>query len=339
MTKKDKILGCLIGAAAGDAMGAATETRTMAQIKEKFGGYVRDFIDPPEDTFARGNAAGQITDDFSLAYVTCEKIIAARGKITAENATEALLHWASIEKYFGRFAGPTTRAAVAALRGDSVPRLENFIPANENSKATNGAAMKIAPIAMFSAGDVDKAIYDAVTISAVTHNNNIAMSAAAAVAAAASRALEDEANLFEVVQSGLYGAREGDRLGKEKYRTLAGPSVEKRIELALELAMRSASLEDALEKIGAYVGNGLAAAEAVPAVFGIMAAAKGDPVEGICAGVNIGSDTDTIATMVGGVLGTLKGPGAMPSAWLSMLEQKNDIDLSGMAEKIGGLWT
>ena len=33
-----KILGGLIGAAAGDAMGAATETRTRKQIEEKFGG-------------------------------------------------------------------------------------------------------------------------------------------------------------------------------------------------------------------------------------------------------------------------------------------------------------
>ena len=33
-----KILGCLLGAAAGDAMGAATETRTRQQIEETFGG-------------------------------------------------------------------------------------------------------------------------------------------------------------------------------------------------------------------------------------------------------------------------------------------------------------
>ena len=66
----DKILGGLLGAAAGDAMGAATETRTRKQIEEKFGGYVTDFIEPPLDTFARGNKAGQVTDDFSVAYVT-----------------------------------------------------------------------------------------------------------------------------------------------------------------------------------------------------------------------------------------------------------------------------
>jgi ADP-ribosylglycohydrolase len=337
MTRKDKIFGCLIGAAAGDAMGAATETRTREQIREKFGGYVRDFIAPPPDTFARGNEAGQITDDFSVAYITCRKIIAQDGIITTRGATEALLEWAAIDKYFSRFAGPTTRAAVAALRGEPIIRSEDFVAVNDNAKATNGAAMKIAPIALFSGGDVDKAIHDAVTVGAVTHGNNIALSAAAAVAAATARALKDDANLFDVLQAGLYGAREGDRIGREKYHTFAGASVEKRIAFALELATLSSSLDEAIEKIGGYIGSGLMAAEAVPAVFGIIAAAGGDPVEGICAGVNIGNDTDTVATMVGGILGALKGSDAMPAGWLALLEQKNEIDLAGMAEKINGL--
>ena len=36
----DKILGCLLGAATGDAMGAATEAKSTGQIKEIFGGRV-----------------------------------------------------------------------------------------------------------------------------------------------------------------------------------------------------------------------------------------------------------------------------------------------------------
>lgn len=43
----NKILGCLIGAAAADAMGAATEVRTQQQIREYFGGWVTGFEKPP----------------------------------------------------------------------------------------------------------------------------------------------------------------------------------------------------------------------------------------------------------------------------------------------------
>ena len=43
LSKEEKILGGFLGAAAGDAMGAATETRSIDDIREKFGGYVKTF--------------------------------------------------------------------------------------------------------------------------------------------------------------------------------------------------------------------------------------------------------------------------------------------------------
>ena len=48
----DRILGGLIGAGAGDAMGAATEARTTEQILAYFGHEVTDFEKPPMDTLS-----------------------------------------------------------------------------------------------------------------------------------------------------------------------------------------------------------------------------------------------------------------------------------------------
>ena len=79
------------------------------------------------------------------------------------------------------------------------------------------------------------------------------------------------------------------------------------------------------------------AAEAVPASFGLLAAAKGDTMEAIYAGVNIGNDTDTIATMVGGILGALNGIGSLPKEYVEVLETKNNMDLRGMAGRIRGM--
>ena len=47
MNTLDKISGCILGAAVGDAMGAATETRTMEMIRRDFGGWVRTILTPP----------------------------------------------------------------------------------------------------------------------------------------------------------------------------------------------------------------------------------------------------------------------------------------------------
>lgn len=90
MSKYNKILGSIMGAAVGDAMGAATETRSAERIKEDFGGYVDKIITPPSDCFARGYDAGTVTDDFSLAYFTAKELVASKGNVDAEAAKRAL---------------------------------------------------------------------------------------------------------------------------------------------------------------------------------------------------------------------------------------------------------
>ncbi len=333
-----KILGCLVGAAAADALGAATELRTTEQIIEKFGGWVEDFISPPDDTFARGNKPGQVTDDFSCAYVTCQEIIKNNGEINEETTKQGLLEWAKVDEFFQRFAGPTTRAAVEALKGVAQPPLTNgLVLVNDNSKASNGGAMKMSPIALFSGGDVDKAIDIALLVCKWTHNNNIALSGAAAVAAATAKAMDETATLEDVINAGLYGAKKGDELGRERGKTLAGPSVYKRIELANKIGKESSSITAAMEDISDIVGTGLAAAEAVPAAFGLMSATKGNTKDAIMAAVNIGNDTDTVATIVGGILGTLNGIDSLPSNYLTILDEANNFDLEKMAKIIRSL--
>lgn len=334
----DKILGCLVGGAAGDAMGAATEIRSREQIRAFFGGDVTTFLKPPRDTFARGNEAGQITDDFSVAYVTCREIVRQGGEIDEEVAKKALLDWTQIPQWFTRFAGPTTRANLAVLKGEppAVQFADGFVAVNANSQSSNGAGMKSAPIALFSGGDIDKAIQDSFTVCKITHPNQIALSGGCAVAAATAAALRDGATVFDVVEAGLYGAREGERLGRAIHAN-AGPSVEKRMKLAVTLAMLADSYDDAIDDIRNTIGSGLMAAEAIPAVFGLIVAARGDTVKGICAGVNIGDDTDTVATMIGGILGALNGAKSMPESYLPFLEQQNGIELAALARDIEAL--
>lgn len=327
-----KILGGLLGAAAGDAMGAATETRTRKQIEEKFGGYVTDFLAPPADTFARGSKAGQVTDDFSVAYMTVKEAL-AQGKLDDETALAGLLKWADIPEFFERFAGPTTRASVRALKGEDVDS-QGFVPCNENRRASNGAAMKSSPIALLSGGDIDKAIDYSIIAGKLTHSNNIALSGAAAIAAATAAAMKDGASLFDVVEASLYGAAKGDKIGRQIGQTLAGASVETRIRWAVNIAMNAKNLDEAIDEIEDNIGSGLMTVEAVPAVIGLCVAAKGDPVDGICAAVNIGDDTDTVATMVGGILGTLNGADAFPEHYFKVIEQANGFRLDALAEQM-----
>lgn len=333
MELKKKIFGCLLGAAVGDAMGAATELRTKEQIKERFGGTVRDIIPPPDDTFARGAKAGSVTDDFSLTYYTAQAILDRNGIIDEETANQALLSWAADQAFYDKYAGPTTRAAVEKIKGIETVNPYAFICC-DNAKASNGSAMKIAPAGLFHPGDVEEAVKAAVTICRPTHNNNLSIEGACAIAAAVSEALREESNLYSVVQAGFYGAKRGTELCKGNCSVLAGPSVQKRMKLAIQIGLTAGSLDEATTEIADLVGSGLHVSEAVPAVFGIMVAAKGDLTEAVVAAVNIGSDTDTIASMTGAVLGALCGSNAEMEKYLDLIQSVNGFDIVAMAENI-----
>lgn len=110
--------------------------------------------------------------------------------------------------------------------------------------------------------------------------------------------------------------------------------MEKRIGLAVEIGRKGADWEGAMLELRNIIGAGLMATEAIPCVFGILAATPGDPMSAIKMGVNIGDDTDTVATMVGAVAGALYGMGNIPDEYISLINKVNDFDLEGLARDI-----
>lgn len=328
----DRILGGLIGAGAGDAMGAATEARTKEQIEAYFGHMVTDFETPPSDTFGAGNIPGQVTDDFSLAYFVARHIIDNEGIVSERAVQEGLIDWSEHPQFFDRFAGPTTRLAIRRFKGEHIE--ESGGVKLVTRQATNGAGMKIAPIGLINAGNIDQAIRDAVTVTMVTHDNYLAVSGACAVAAGVSCAVMEDADLYKVLRAGLYGAREGEYIGRQVARDVAGPSVVRRMEMAIDIGLSGGTLEDKMIEIGHCIGTGLHIAEAVPSAFGLFAASGGDAMDSIISAVNVGYDTDTVATMSGALGGSLHGAGAFPEHFLATLERANGLEIEKLAQEI-----
>jgi len=100
---------------------------------------------------------------------------------------------------------------------------------------------------------------------------------------------------------------------------------------------RFPALQGDLQTDVLIVGSGLAAAEAIPCAFGLMVAAKGDALETIYGGVNVGNDTDTVATIAGSMVGTLKGYKAYPAEWLELINKVNGYDLEKIAREFDSL--
>lgn len=327
----DKVLGVLLGAAVGDAMGAATELRTSNEILETFGHWVTDFETPPADVFAGGRKAGQITDDFSSAYYVIRAVLASDGKVTPQAAKAGLLSWAKSE-YFEAFAGPTTRAAIEKINKSG--EVENSSLLGRCGKATNGAAMKAFAGAVFHPGDWEEAAKAAVAIAEVTHPYHLCLSGAAAVAAAVSEAITFHATLESIIEAGFFGAKYGEAVGRERGMQIAGPSVVKRMEWTLKILGMQENLEDGLKIIQEVVGTGIHVSESVPAVFGILYLSEGDAEKGIRYAVNLGDDTDTIATMVGAILGGMNGAKRLGDRYLSTIETRNEMDLKELTDEI-----
>lgn len=201
-------------------------------------------------------------------------------------------------------------------------------------QATNGSGMKISPIGLLNPGNLDQAIADAVTVTLPTHDNHLAISGACAIAAAVSQAMLPNADLYNVVQAGLYGASEGESIGLKVSKEVAGASVVRRMEMAVDIALGTGTPWEKMIEIRDRIGNGLHVAEAIPAAFGLFIANNGNAMGSIKGAVNIGYDTDTIATMVGAIAGTLQGVGTFPDHYLELLEERNQIDISGLAAGI-----
>lgn len=331
-----KIQATLTLSAIGDAMGAATEALSYDQIRETFGGRVETFLAPGKTAYAWGNEPGETTDDFSQAYYLCNEVLANDGALTKDIAMHAMIKWSQNPRY-DRFVGPTTSEAIKMYKEGRTEYLppKGAVTVDYSAKATNGAAMKISPAGLLHPDDVEAAVEAAFTVASVTHDNNLAISGASAVAAAVSASLSEHATIDDVLAAGYYGAVRGDTLGKVRSREVPGASVVKRIELAAKIAAGPGSHEERLRSLYETVGSGIHIAEAVPCAFGIAMLNRESPLDAVLDAVNVGYDTDTVATIVGAMVGALADLDDSRVAPLAaQIEETNHYGLDDLAKRL-----
>lgn len=344
---QDKVMGCLIGAAMGDAMGATTELRTIEQIKRDFSGWVTTFIKPPQDTFGRCNIAGQCTDDFIQGQFIMEEALKNHGVLTESVMKDAFRRWLDYPFYLN-FTGPTTRTAMQKLFNDNRMSLQGSVePAqdkpgvilinNGNASSTNGAAMKIWVAALLPHNSEQQLLANIYSVCQLTHNNVLSISGASAVAFAINAAM-NKASFADIFTAAIEGAEKGYVYAEEQgAMMMAGASVVERIKLAIAMGNKYSHWEDAVKPLSDVIGCGLQANEAVPAVFGLLASCKHNPIDAIYGGVNIGNDTDTVATMAGAIAGAYSGVAVFDRNDIITLETANNFNFQQMATSLAAV--
>jgi len=222
--------------------------------------------------------------------------------------------------------GPSTKRAVAAILAGAPPEQAGA------RGATNGAAMRIAPVGIavpVSLG-LSTLVDRVVAASYVTHNTGVALAGAAAVAAAVSAGVDGagigEATAFAVDAAGIASGHG---------HWVAGADVGARIEWATSLVAGRERAE-AAELIYTLVGTSLATQESVPAAFAVAAAVPDDPWQACLLAASLGGDCDTIAAMVGAVSGACHGVGAFPSEALTVIDA-HGLGLTELADDLAAL--
>jgi ADP-ribosylglycohydrolase len=176
---------------------------------------------------------------------------------------------------------------------------------------SDGTAMRIAPVGVFCAGDPREAARLAAIDAQVSHARD-GIYCAQAIAAAVAVALV-ESSWEAVIEAGLAAVPPDSWSARTITR-------------AVDIGRRASGLRPAVDQLYQeislfYYPWADVAPEATALAFGALAAARGDYVDAVLAGVNVGRDADTIAAMAGAMAGALHGAQAVPERWRSRINR------------------
>lgn len=308
---RDRIYGCLIGGAIGDAMGAPAEDWHYTDVRATFGKVDR-FL--PQPARKRDGQPGQITDDTTLRHYMCLAILRKGGRITPDDYAAVWLTDMNPDRLF-----VTERIVLEKLRLGMNPW-----ETGRGQPAADAAIMAVAPIGIVNAGDPAQAYQDAVAISAM-HQDGLERDAAGVVAAGVAAALMPDATAASVLAAmTAHGSFDTKRL----------------LSIAHDLAVESGDVDRFTEQFYArYLDRSFprpaavvwdkdrtvspTSREVLPIVAGLFELCEGDPRACIVAGASFGRDADSIATVLGGLSGALAGAGAIPADWIADSETAN----------------
>jgi len=321
---RDAARGSLAWGAIGDALGRPTEGWSREAIVARWGpaGVTRLV---PWRGWTQG-PVGTWTDDTQLTIEVAESLIAHGGVIHPEDLASRLVRWRPRARGIGR-----ATSAVCALLAEGVPWWQAGTHADS---AGNGAAMRVAPIAIVHAFDPDPAacIRDAVISALPTHTHPVGVAAAVAMAAAVAWVMRaspadqplDPDRCLAFVTDAIVGLE----AGPSPLRSDPGTSVT----LRDRLAMVGELLGDPPEDVYARLWTGAFALESVPAAFYAFLRAPDDPAAVVLGAASCSHDTDTTASMAGNLVGARVGAERLrathPDWWVELEERDRILALA-----------
>lgn len=285
---RGQFVGCLVGLAIGDALGAPLEFMPRAEIAATYG-EVRDFLgggwlnlDP-----------GEYTDDTQLALAITRSIL-ARGVVDPPAIAAEFVTWL---RNGPKDAGYITRTAIRYHEQGLPWGAVGARVARElaDRAAGNGSLTRSAPLGLFHARHPDALLHDGRLVSELTHAHPFSVWSALA------------ANL--AIGELLHGRRAG------LIERVAAQIPEQAVRDIICTAPR---LRRTAVRSGGFVLETLGAA--------LWALENHDGFEEVViAAVNLGDDADGVGAVAGALAGAREGITAIPERWLGQLQGADQL--------------
>ena len=323
-TRADRILGCLLGGAVGDALGYAVEFDTsLSRIRERFG--AEGIQEPVLDSAGRA----RVSDDTQMTVFTAEGFLAGLEETSAiqqaavlESVRTETLNWHAMQQggpgkgrlsafaVLGQPRAPGTTCMAACARGATgTPES----PINQSKGC--GGVMRVAPVGLHTESSDAEAFELAARCAAQTHGHPSGYLSAGAMAA--------------IVRNLVGGMAANDCVHRAIEIARQWHSAEDTVDAlhgAMVLADRST--EDRASAIG-KIGEGWVGEEALAiGVYSVLAASNfRDAVR--LASNHVG-DSDSTASIAGQVYGAWRGLEGIPHAWIRRLDALQPVvDVAG----------
>ncbi len=317
----ERVIACVQGIATGDAIGKQTETLAYDRVLQWYPESVRGFEGVPGSVIPRyaGNAkrqwrVGETTDDTERTLAVARAIVAGR----------QVSHLG-----IGREMLGCTKCVHPGIHS-----LWEFHEAADPARVASshdgcGAAVRVAPVGVFYTSDRLSEIVDGAREASIsTHGGSLAIAAAAATAAAVSAAI-DGAGAGDVLER---AARAAERAESQWPGPSGRPLFTSSIravhsELASLPALRPADVAHRC-----FPDQPLTIVPLALALATLMRSAE----EAILLAANIGGDSDSVASIAGGILGA-RHPDTVNRQWCDSVETVNGHDLVAVATELARL--
>jgi ADP-ribosylglycohydrolase len=336
-THLDRVRGCLLGLAIGDALGAPLEGLSAQQVRSHYG-TVEDFVDGSRAWKRkpyRWRMPGLYTDDTQQALVLAD-VLVRRGRIDQDDVAGLYLRLANPKGSFlgaHRAVGRSFRLVVGDLERGASPRETG------QDSAGVGASVRIAPVALYFQEDPEGLHEAVLAASLITHRDIRSLAGALLVAHAVRRLLQDEDRSGSLpLRLAADLARAEDRVAVEQADRVTGlpyrrglsaavAQVERLLELPREHALQ-ALIEEA-NRHGAEPSCRRATMGFPPAcvptcLYYLLTTDSFE--EALVEVVNLGGDADSAGAIVGALAGAHYGAEAIPERWLAGIRNRDGLE-------------